>query len=249
MLQEGWNIVRTAVEWYFSNGYVWILLLCALIFALFRRKDKNYYILGWYTVIYAVLVLNPISALILGKLGLDGVYWRTLWMIPTGGMIAYTFTQLVSLKKLRMFRPLLIVVCSIVIVLSGKLIYNSNNFQLAENPYKIPQEVIEVSEYIEPGNAVLAPLDVMIWLRTYDADIYLPIGRQSYFFEGNEEKNSLIQSLSDPAVTDVEYIASNAMRYGCRYIVIENNREMDGQWEDFGYELVGQTERYIIYCR
>lgn len=247
MIQEGWNIVRTAAEWYFSNGYVWVLLLCAIAFSLLKRKTKKDNFLGWYTVIYSILVLNPISALVLSKLGLDGVYWRTFWMLPVGCMISYAFTWLVSIADKRIIRGILVAVSSVVIILCGKLIYTSDNFRLAENPYKIPQEAIEISECIEPGNAVIAPIDVLIWLRTYNADIYLPIGRQAYYFEGNVDKNYLIQSLSDPTVTDVEYIVSNAMRYGCKYIVIGNNRQMEGNWEDYGYYLADQTENYLIY--
>lgn len=249
MIQEGWNIVQTAIEWYFSNGYVWILLLCAIAISLFKRKVKKYNFLGWYTVIYSILVFNPISALVLSKLGLEGVYWRVLWMLPTGCMIAYTLTWLVSIGNKRVIRGILVAVSGVAIVLCGKLIYNSENFQIAENPYKIPQEAIEVSKCIEPGNAVIAPIDVLIWLRTYNADIYMPIGRQAYSFEGNPDKTNLIRSLSDPAVTDVEYIAANAMNYGCKYIVIVNNRQMEGNWEDYGYYLTDQIENYLIYRR
>lgn len=249
MIQEGWNIVWTAVEWYFSNGSIWILLLCAVAFSLFKRKDQKFNFWGWYIISYSVIVLNPISAIVLSKLGLDGVYWRVFWMLPIGCMIAYMFTQVVSIADKRFFRGILVGISIIVFGLCGKFIYTSENFQIAENLYKIPQEVIEVSNCIEPGNAVIAPIDVLIWLRTYNADIYMPIGRQAYFFEGNVEKNKLIESISDPTMTDVEYIVTGAMNYGCRYIVIEKNRQMEGSWEDYGYYLVDQTEKYLIYRR
>lgn len=248
MLQDGWDIIKMAAEYYFSGGYYWILLMLAVVFCLCIRGRKHRF-LGWYTILYCVLVLNPVSAVILSKLGLDGVYWRVFWMIPMGGLVAYALVKIIGIVNKKVLRGILVVVSVVIVICSGRLIYTSENFQLAENVYKIPDNVLEVSECLEPGNAVLAPVDIMVWLRTYNADLYMPIGRQSYYFEGNEEKNLLIDSLSNFNVTDVEYIATGAMEYGCKYIVLENNRQMVGDWETYGYYLADQTDEFLIYER
>lgn len=248
MIKEGWGIVTNATRWYFSNGNYWFLLLFSISICLFWGR-KNAKFLTGYTIIYSILVLNPFSALLLTKLGLDGqwVYLRVFWMIPMGCLIAYAFVKIIFLVNKKIIRGL-VVTCSVVVIIHcGKFIYTSDNFQLAENAYKIPDDVIEVCEYLEPGNAVLAPADMIYWLRTYNADIYLPIGRQEYTFGGSTERNTLVASLSDSSVTDVKYFADGALQWGCRYIIVENNRQFEGEWEQYGYTFKSEAGKYQIY--
>ena len=246
MIQEGWLIVKQASEWYFSNGYCGYLFLFSIAMCFFFREKKAKFV-AWYVIIYSILVLNPVSSSVLTKLGLDGVYWRSFWLLPIGSLIAYVFVKIIFLANKKIIRGLLVVCSVVVIVRCGKFIYTADNFQLAENPYKIPDEVIEVSEYLEPGNAVLAPSSLIYWLRTYNADIYLPIGRQEYTFGGTTERNTLVASLSDPSVTDVKYIANGATQWRCRYIIVENNRQFEGEWDQYGYIFKAEEGKYQIY--
>lgn len=248
MIKEGWSIVRTATEWYFSNGYIWILWICSCIIMLIRADKKIKYLL-WYMIVYSVLVFNPVSAIVLSKMGMEGVYWRSFWMVPIGCMVACMFTYIATITKKNLLQGIIICMSAMAVMVCGKLIYNLDNFQKIENWYKIPDDVIEVSDYIEPGNTVLAPLDLMVWLRTYNADIYLPIGRQAYYFSNNVEKNQIINSLSWDETIDVSYIATNAIDYGCRYIVMGKWQKLQGDWDDYGYQLIDQTEQYLIYRR
>lgn len=249
MISEGWNIVKTAALWYFSNGYVWFLLVCACIVIFLTSKKGKAKYLVWYVAVYSILVFNPVSAIVLSKFGMDGVYWRSFWMIPTGCLIACAMTYLIAKPKKQIYRGIVLVISIVAIVVCGKQIYTRDNFQKTENWYKIPQEVIEVSKYIETGNTVLAPIDLLVWFRTYNADIYLPIGRQEYYFSTNDEKKQLINSLSWDETVDVSYIATNAIDYGCRYIVIRKQQTSEGDWNEYGYQLAGETETYLIYKR
>ncbi len=293
MIQEGWAIVKQAAEWYFSNGYFFYLFLFSIAMCFFFRGKKAKFV-AWYVIIYSIVVLNPVSASVLTKLGLDGVYWRSFWLLPIGSLIAYVFVKIIFLANKKIIRGLLVIcsvvviarcgkfiytadnfqlaenlykipdevievseclepgnavlVCSVVVIARcGKFIYTADNFQLAENLYKIPDEVIEVSECLEPGNAVLAPSSLIYWLRTYNADIYLPIGRQEYTFGGTTERNTLVSSLADSSVTDVKYITDGATQWRCRYIIVENNRQFEGEWDQYGYTFKAEAGKYQIY--
>lgn len=249
MVNEGWNIIREAATWYFSNGYIWLLLIGSGVFLLMSKTERKTKYLVWYGIIYAILVFNPISVSVLSKLGMNGVYWRSFWMIPMGCIIACAVVELVSVAKKQIFRLVLVGLSGVAIVLCGKQIYTHDNFAKAENWYKIPQEVIEVSKCIEEGNTVLAPIDLMVWFRTYDADIYMPIGRQEYYFGTNEERKQAINALSWDETIDVSYVATKAIDYGCRYIVVGKEQQTEGEWSDYGYLLTDQTEKYYVYKR
>lgn len=249
MIEQGWNIIKTATEWYFSNGYIWVLFLIAVIFSVLFSKNKNCLYLTWYTIIYSVCVLNPCSAIVLSKLGMDGVYWRCFWMLPIGCIIAYMFTDIATKISKNVIKGIMVIASVAVIIFSGKQIYTTENFQLAENIYKIPEKVIDVYEYMESGDTVFAPADVIVWLRTYTSDIYLPVGRQEYYFGGNEEKIELISQMSGEEPLNVGYVAELALKYGCNCIVVNKNQVMDGDWRAYNYTLVGETDEYLVYRR
>lgn len=249
MIKEGWNIIKNATQAYFSNGYFWILVLCAIICMLLNYKKKNTYFVVWYMVICAVMIFNPLVALILSKLGMDGVYWRSFWLFPIGCVIAYMFTNVISSINKKIVRLVLVCLSAFTIMKCGSMIYNSSNFSVANNAYKIPDDVIEVSDYIENGNTVLAPLDLLCWLRTYNADIYLPIGRQEIYFSEYSERHQVVDILANSEILDVEYVAEFAISIGCKYVVFKKEKQIEGSWEDFGYYLVGETTSYFIYQR
>lgn len=249
MLNEGWDIVQTAVQKYFSGGYLWIWFLCATACMVMNHKKKNACFLGWYIVICALVILNPVAALILSKLGMDGVYWRSLWLLPTGCAIAYVFTRIVSGINKKYMKIILVLVSVLFIIKSGSLIYTSANFKKADNPYKISDEVMEVCEYIEPGNTVLAPLDLLCWIRTYDADIYLPIGRQEIYFAEDSNRHQLVGLMANENILEVDYVAEYAIRIGYKYIVYRKGKQVEGNWEDYGYYFVGETSSHYIYAR
>lgn len=249
MITEGWNIIWTATQWYFSNGYYWTLLICAVAFVLMNHKQKSVFFVVCYMVICGLLVFNPLVALALSKFGMDGVYWRIYWIYPIGFVIAYMFTKIVSYINVKFIKVMIVALSIFVITKCGRFTYNSWNFQVAENSYKISKSVIEVSDYIEPGNAVLAPLDLLCWLRTYNADIYFPIGRQEIFFTTYSERHHIVELLSNDEVLDVYKVAEFATKNGCRYVVYRKYKQVEGNWEDFGYSFVGQTPSYYIYAK
>ena len=248
MLNEGWNIIQRAAQNYFSNGYFGIVFIIAVICTLMNQK-KNVFFLGIYILCSAVLLSNPLVAILLSKLGMDGVYWRCFWLLPIGGVIAYGVTRLASLSNKKIIRMIIVGLSVIAIAKSGSFIYNTWNFQKAENPYKISDEVIAVSNHIETGNTVLAPLEMLCWLRTYNSEIYLPIGRQEIYFHEPNEKHRVVELLGNDEVLDVDYIGEYAVNLSFKYIVYRKDKIVEGDWEDYGYYPVGETMYHSIYRR
>lgn len=249
MLKEGWSIIQTATQNYFSNGYFGILLIIAVLCMLINHKKKNVFFLGCYILCAVVLLFNPLVAIILSKLGMDGVYWRSFWLLPIGCVIAYVFTKAASFTNKKILRLLVVVLSVAAIAKSGSMIYNGWNFQKAENPYKISDEVIAVNNHIESGNTVLAPLELLCWLRTYNSEIYLPIGRQEIYFHEQNERHRVVELLGNNEVLDVDYIGEYAVNMSFKYIVYRKDKAVEGNWEDYGYYPVGETMYHCIYRR
>ena len=50
MIKSGIDIIRTATDWYFSGGFIWILFLVSLVYLCFIRKqnEKIKFFLGYF---------------------------------------------------------------------------------------------------------------------------------------------------------------------------------------------------------
>jgi hypothetical protein len=249
MISEGWETVKTAAEWYFSNGYIWVCLCFSLIFIILSRPKKKYSVfIAWYIILIGIICLNPIVAYILTRMGLDGVYWRIFWIMPIGCIIACAFVKGTYHISKRAIRVEVSCICILVLILSGKFVYTSENFQKATNIYKIPDDVIEVSDYLEDNSKIIAPDDILIWIRTYNPTIELLYGRQALFFGGRPEQEE-VKSLLECEIWNAEEIANLAQTCECQYIVVAKVQQVEGDWENFGYFLDRETENYLIYLR
>lgn len=247
MTETGLLIVKDAINKYFSNGYIGMLLLVSVaFFFFFRSRKRKFVFIVWYSVLYGLFVLNPIIAVILSKLGMDLVHWRVFWFMPAGILICSMFVEVLSYVKSKIFKGVLVVVLCLILCFSGGWMYVRGNFSMATNLYKIPQYILDVCEYIPENSRIMGDDNVMIWIRTYDATIDMPYGRQMIFF-GGYEKQTELRNLWNAEVLDVETLSQKAINYECDYIVYGKTKNVSDSWENYGMKYVGETEYYCVY--
>jgi len=91
---------------------------------------------------------------------------------------------------------------------------------------------------------VIAPADVLPYIRQYDADILLCYGRNGNSNEKERTKN-LFTQYENPEV-DVEYIVSEIRDMECEYIVYYKNNLVVERFVSQGYVKIGETENYVV---
>lgn len=247
MLETGWNIVKDAVDKYFSNGYIWVLFLLSIaILFILRSKKRNIVYLLWYCVLFGLVVLNPIVSVILKKLGMSGVHWRVFWFMPIGILICCMFVEMLSYVKTKLVKGICVIITCIILVCSGGWMYSRENFSAAANAYKIPQYILDICEYIPSNSTIMGDDNVMIWIRTYDASIQMPYGRQMIYFGGNEKQTEL-HSLWKAEILDVATLAEKAIEYNCDYIVCYKLQAVSESWENYNMSYVAETDNFCIY--
>jgi hypothetical protein len=132
----------------------------------------------------------------------------------------------------------------VLIVFSGRLVYFNPLFEKAENPYHVPQEVVDICDMIEvEGREVVAafPREFILYVRQYSATVCMPYGRDVFSYYDP------FYSMMNEAVIEVEELAELAKQAGCHYIVLSEENELDGNLEDFSYEVFGRVDKYVIY--
>lgn len=233
---------------YMGTGLIMILYLAALVYGLLREKDPVKRCLFVYMpALLLVLYFQPwLSALFLRFAG-DEIYYRILWLLPVTVTIAATCADLVR-QAVGCRKVLTGVALALLLCISGNLVYRSPYFHPAENPMHMPSYVVDVCDAIVlPGREVMAvfPEEFLQFVRQYTPYVCMPYGRDTLL----EDFNSFheLARLMQANVVDAERLAECAASWGCHYIVLSEDREIDGDLGAYGFPADMKIDGYVIY--
>ena len=98
------------------------------------------------SLVITVLFFLPFTKTVMNLLGEGETYYRILWLLPMAVVIAYAGIRLFG-KHYRIGFVLL----TLVLVLTGKSVYDSPYLSKAQNRYHIPNSVIAICNEIMPA--------------------------------------------------------------------------------------------------
>lgn len=233
------------IQRFMGSGLMVIWFLVALIYLLYAEKRRPRRILMIYLpVLVLLLFFNPLFYRVFYALVGQEIYFRMLWLLPVTLVIAYSavcFSN--SLKGRR--RAGFVVTVLVLTVISGKLVYTSPLYSPAENPYHVPDEVVEICDAIEvEGREVMAvfPEDLLLYVRQYSPVICMPYGREVIMGSYHELAAQFYQE-----EIMVEKLAELSKSEGCHYVIINKEEKLVGDMADYGYEEFLRTGDYIVY--
>lgn len=252
MMKETMQIVLATLRDYRGASLYFSLYLLALIYLFVTEKEKNKRILLLYLagVIVGIFVFPPTAYAVMHHVMDTEIYYRQLWLIPYGATICYAIVKMLIRIPNRAGKELVAVTAILVMVVTGTNVFRNGNYSRAENAYHIPQEVIEICDFIldddiEYTPTAAFPLLLVEYTRQYTAQITTVYGREAIIDRWNlpNELLALIESerLSAEALTTV------GREQGAECIVVNAAKAMDGRMEDYGFCLIGTVEGYDIY--
>lgn len=241
-----------------AGGFPYMgLFFLSLIFSyvVFRKKRELWV---YPNLLVLLLLFNPFIKGILNRYFLEGdVSWRMWWIIPIPFLISVMFTKTLDFVKGKERVFLSIIIC-LTIVVSGRFVFNSNNFTWAQNSFHLPHDIIEISRIImddslEQGiveHNVVAVTDVAWRLRMYNPEIQMLYGRHPTSFVGVHSVE--IHQIINSEQPDFERADSLFREDGVLYIVLNRQNlyalpEYFVHPDELGYEMLGFTENYKIY--
>ncbi|NLL77815.1 MAG: hypothetical protein GX235_11330 [Clostridiales bacterium] len=242
---------------YAGNRLVIALFLLSLIFLLFKEKDKRRRAIFVYTPLTLLfLFFFPIFRKIFVRLmsGEGDTYYRVLWLIPMGVIIAYAGVRLAGMvyaKKGKWMKWAVLTALSIAIVFSGKYVYASQYMSKAENLYHLPQTVIDICDLIAPEDGEeriwsVFPTDLVYFVRQYDTDIQMLYGRE--MVEPKWQYAEPVHSIMNhPTTIDIEELLKLTRERYCTYIVLPSNKDVTEDPENFGLKLLDTVDGYPVY--
>lgn len=262
MFKESFLIIEKSFIDY-KGPYSMYLAICMLsmLYIFLTEEDKKIktFLIGYSLVAFFLVICNPIVVNVLKKVLTIYTYWRIYWIFPIGFIIAFAAVKLIfsiSDKKKRIVTIFSII---ITIMASGncafkyfkvsevkKFDYLNYNFAKVNNLYKIPDEALEVSIIISEHNLqnkkVMAPEELVPYIRQYDAKVKLVYGRDPWGYSENWRLDMLNKGKITQLIPGIDML-------DCNYIVFRKETKFDDDISKYGYELLGETEKYDIYVK
>ena len=241
---------------YVGGRYLFVLFLLALLYLLLTEKNKRRRAMFVYMPISVLLLFFfPITRKVFVRLMGEGdTYYRLLWLVPMGIVTAYggvKFAAWLFEKKGAWARRLSLVAMAMAVIVCGKYVYASQYMSKAENPYHLPQKVIDICDVIAPQEGeeriwAVFPTDLVYFVRQYDTDIQMLYGRE--MVEPKWQYAEPVHTIMNhPTTIDVEELLKLTRERNCTYLVFPHNKELSEDPANFGLELLDTIEGYPIY--
>ncbi|MBO6134129.1 MAG: hypothetical protein J6P05_07350 [Lachnospiraceae bacterium] len=241
---------------------VWFAVLCIYYAVKGTLYEKRAFALPG--LLLLLTVFNPFFPLILNRFfDVNSEYYRFIWIAPVIPLLAYAGTSFVTRDKYKGGRavPIFFAV-AFALMASGVFMHaagNDNSKPLAENPFKVPNEVLEVSRIIHSASDSTFPkaicdLNMEMELRQYDSTILLSASREQYlgaiygtaFDEQTRNENLLSDRLVHVMVLNThfpkdEFVESMEGTQTEFFVVTKNSPINDYLVRDMGLKKVGET--------
>jgi hypothetical protein len=138
-----------------------------------------------------------------------------------------------------------------VVVLAGSLVYRSNLITRAENPYHIPQTVVEICDMIapekgEPRVRAAFPSELVYFVRQYNTNIMMPFGREMVEAQWNYY-NAVYEVMEKPKTIDTRGLIAATRETKCSYVILATGRSMTQDPEECGLKFMATVGKYRVY--
>ena len=250
MLEE----LKISMEWarqYNDEGLHVILLLFALIY-IWRNKEEKHHrkLFIGYTLLFFFVYFCPLTSFIITKAIGHTVYWRMFWLLPLPCMLAYSFVKFWSRTEGKAKRAVSLLLFAAAVSLTGQVIYIEDSpYETRKNWEKLPEApeaiVRIINENREEGEWVLllAPSDMVPWIRMYDAQIHQVYGRKGNVWEGG----GYLKRAADKEVLDHKKLCRKAREIRCNFMVLKNSEIRTEKMAKYNFQLIGQVGDYVIF--
>ncbi|MBR3153479.1 MAG: hypothetical protein IKF10_00565, partial [Lachnospiraceae bacterium] len=139
------EIIAQMMEWGAKSvgggAFFGMALISCVFLYITSQKDRKRIVYPILTSI--VLAMNPISISLLFS---DMSYWRFLWMIPDGLLIALFFVKMIKVCRAKRELTAAFVSFMLIIMIAGNYVYGAAKFTKAKTPDKLDRGVKAVCD-------------------------------------------------------------------------------------------------------
>lgn len=230
---------------YMGTGLVVLLFLVAVIYLLLKEKNRPKRILFVYCpIIVLLLFFNPLFFGVFAFAAEEEIYFRIMWLLPMAVVLAYSVVKISDELKGRA-KGLFVTAALVVIAVSGKLVYSSPLYSVAENRYHVPQAVVDICDAIKvDGREIIAafPDEFLLYVRQYSAAVCMPYGRGAVIGYYDE-----FYHLMQQEEISVDELVPLSRKNMCHYLIFDEDTVLAGDMEAYGFQVFDKMHGYVIY--
>ncbi len=246
-MNENIELIKSVFLSYYANQKYLVLFLIALLFIFIKGKQKtNQSFLLYYPMVILIVLLNPIFVWLIFKIIPESVYYRFLWAIPFGIIIAYFGVRLMDNINTQLKKNIVAISFILIIIYSGAFVYNNTTFEKVNNWHKLPDESIQVTQIVKDipldNKKAMVSTDLVGYIRQFDASIKLAYPRRPY---ADYEMYPIVKYYK---AGDVKNLVNLCKQNDINIIVYDNSIPLTISPSHYGYGLYAQTEHYDIYA-
>jgi hypothetical protein len=243
-----WQTITALFQEYIGTGLIFSWFLVILCYLWVKEKRKYLRVIFIYMpLVLLAIFFNPWLGGLFYRYVAEDIYYRILWLLPVTVVISYGIVHLFHHLSERK-KPIFIILCVGLILVSGRYIYGDVHFQKAENIYHMPQSVVEICDFIAvDGREVMAafPKEMIPFVRQYDPTVCMPYGREVQLeMWGNH--NPFYEAM-DASILDVGELTRMAREEGCHFVIVSGTKEKVGTFQEYGFKLLATFQHYEVY--
>ena len=249
MLETGLGPLEI-IKLYSGNATFMLMFVLSLVYLWVFEKDKvKKAVLVVMSVVLLVLFVFPLfSHFFMDRMDEAGTYYRFLWLIPTSIVSGYTVFHILDRFKNRFVKTVAFAVVTVCVLIGGVFMYESPAFFDSTNAYQIPQCVVDMCDDMivcEREYEAVFPDEILQYPRQYTTYITMPYGFEMLQFGHGQNDDIHDEMLKD--TLDVKTLTKLCEDRHIHYIVINNNKNLNGNFADCNYEFVGIYGDYSMY--
>lgn len=264
-----WNMITT----YYITSPVWLVLSVVSVIYLACCADKDGRKKILLCFLFTILtILNEVSYHVLIKFFDQASYYRFLWVVPYGLIVAYALMRCIldladrgNRKKEAVL--LLATVVGILFVTQGNYVQRLMS-DIPQNKYLVMDDILEIQSFLDTERAngqiadepvIACPKNVMLQYQTLDAGCLLSTSRFVYlnirdygadisqYEQPWQDKYLLTTICEDSMQPDLMEAKEAILREQIDYMIVHANVGMESYMEQLGCTMIGQTPVYLIY--
>ena len=254
IIKYGFSGIKDAINSSYGNKHILLLAILALAYMAFFNRDLLKKIVIPVLLI-AFIIFNPVLYYYVFS---NIIYWRLLWMIPNVILISVAIADIIRKNENKVYKTALLVIVVLFIMSLGNNSYKDGGFWKNENIYKIPPDVIEISDAItevDDKPHIIAAGNLLIYGRMYDGNITMPYGRDvigavagvGYIIYSPQDRIDLYYRMIQDN-PDYDFILDYASHKGYNFIVNDEDKPIsDELLNRYGFELYKNVRGCNIY--
>ncbi len=262
VFEKGIGYLEACLTYYTgSNAYAMLYVLALLYLLVFGNSREKQIFLP--SGIFLILtVYNPVAPVVLDRFfDVNSEYYRFFWITPIVIILPYVAVKLLWQfeKRARWIAAMLL---AAVFILSGSFLYK-NGIRWADNIYKMPGDMLEVSRMIHEDSDSMYPkvfleYEYNMQMRQYDPRMLLTVDREDYLYAVvNEFTQEQLEDESHPQYriiaalvkyqdVSIEDFIDAMEETHTEYVVLDKASPMFAYLKEAGLKETGMTQTHRI---